>query len=162
MIYFIRKGVDGPIKIGFTSTLAEKRMAQLQTGHHEKMHLLGTIVGSISDEKLLHKELANYHIHGEWFEPKPELLMAISNVVENQREWYYFRQVRTNALDIECKGLRLLVIELQEKIKKLEDEKAFFVDDKLIKSKLEKTNSKLIKRIAKLSDRIRVLTSSEK
>ena len=136
-------------------------MSQLQTGHHEKMHLLGTIPGSISDEKLLHKELANYHIHGEWFEPKPELLIAISDVVENQKEWYYFRQVRTNALDIECKGLRLLVIELREKIKNLEDEKAIFTDDKSSKLKLEKTNDKLIKRIAKLAHRIRTLTAKE-
>ena len=160
MIYFIRKGIDGPIKIGFTSSLAEKRMAQLQTGHHEKLHLLGTIPGLISDEKSLHKELVNYHIHGEWFEPKPELLMVISDVIENQREWYYFRQVKTNALDIECKGLRQLVIELQEKIKSLEAEKATV--DNLDKEKLKRTNDKLIRKIGKLTGRIKDLKSSEK
>lgn len=149
MIYFIRKGVDGPIKIGFTSTFAEKRMSQLQVGHHEPLYLLGTISGSISDEKSLHRELADYHIHGEWFEPKPELLATISDVIENQREWYYFRQVKTNALDVECKGLRALVIELREKIKVLEEEKA--ITDTLDTVKLKKTNDKLIRRIAKLT-----------
>lgn len=160
MIYFIRKGIDGPIKIGFTSSLAEKRMAQLQTGHYEKLHLLGTIPGLISDEKLLHKELVNYNIHGEWFEPKPELLMVISDVIENQREWYYFRQVKTNALDIECKGLRQLVIELQEKIKSLEAEKISIVDERIIR--LEKTNGRLIKKIGKLTSKIKDLRASEK
>ena len=159
MIYFIRKGVDGPIKIGFTSSHAEKRMAQLQTGHHEKLHLLGTIPGSISDEKSLHKELVNYHIHGEWFEPKPELLIAISDVVENQREWCYFRQVKINALDIECKGLRLLVTELRETIRILENEK--IAEERLTKIQLERTNNKLIKRIAKLTEKLRALTDQK-
>lgn len=148
MIYFIRKGIDGPIKIGFTSSSVEKRIAQLQTGHHEKLYLLGTITGSISDEISIHKELSNYHIHGEWFESKPELLMTISDVIENKREWYYFRQVKLNKLVIECKELRLLVVELREKNRILENEKE-------LKIKLERTNSKLLKRIDKLTAELR-------
>lgn len=122
MIYFIRKGLDGPIKIGYTGAAVEKRIAQLQVGHHEPIYLLGTIPGQIADEKAIHKELADYHIHGEWFDPKPELLETLKDVIEHQRNWYYFRQVRFNKLDIECKGLRELAIELRKSLRALEEE----------------------------------------
>ena len=146
----MRKGVDGPIKIGYTSTLPETRMAQLQTGHHEELFLLGTIPGTISEEKLLHKELERYSIRGEWFEPKPELLMAISDAIENKREWYYFRQVRTNLLDIENKSLKDHILKLEEKIKKREERMLF---------KYDKAIQKLQRRVAVLSARNKDLTA---
>lgn len=61
----MRKGLDGPIKIGYTSSSAENRMSQLQTGHHEKLYLLGSIPGTISEEKFLHKELERYLIRND-------------------------------------------------------------------------------------------------
>lgn len=122
MIYFIRKSVDGPIKVGYTAASAQTRMAQLQVGHHEKLYLLGTIPGTISDEKSIHKELCEYRLEGEWFESKAELLETINDVIEHQRNWYYFRQVRFNKLDIECRGLKELIIELRKTIKTLEEE----------------------------------------
>jgi gamma-glutamylcyclotransferase (GGCT)/AIG2-like uncharacterized protein YtfP len=122
----MRKTMDGPIKIGYTSSDAIKRMGQLQTGHHEQLYLLGTIPGVMSDEKAIHKELAEYNIHGEWFEAKPELLEVIKDVIENQRSWYYFRQVKFNKVDIECRGLKALVVELRQTIKTLEEEKEQF------------------------------------
>lgn len=140
----MRKGLDGPIKIGYTSTLAENRMSQLQTGHHETLYLLGTIPGTISEEKFLHKELERYLIRGEWFNPKPELLMAISDAIENKKEWYYFRQIRLNLLDIENKGLKALVLELENKIKTIEQK---------LKEKTDRTAKKLLHRIAMLSAR---------
>ena len=82
--------------------------------------------------------------------------MTISDVIENQKEWYHFRQIKANALDIECKGLRALVIELREKIKILENE----INESDI-VKLKRTNDKLIKRISKLVQRVRLLTSKK-
>jgi hypothetical protein len=156
-IYFIRKGLDGPIKIGYTSSSAKNRMSQLQTGHHENLYLLGTIPGTISEEKFLHKELIYYNINGEWFDPKPELLMVISDAIENQKEWYYFRQVRFNKIDIECKGLNISIFELNNKIKTLEEEKQLIIDVQLVNEKiikrLERTNLKLVKRIHILTAR---------
>lgn len=80
-IYYIRKGAEGPIKIGFTAGQVERRMAQLQTGHHEPLILLGTSPGTIEDEKSIHRELKDFHIHGEWFRPEPALLFTIDEMV---------------------------------------------------------------------------------
>lgn len=148
-IYFMRKSssFDAPIKIGYTSSDAEKRMSQLQTGHHERLYLLGTIPGTMSDEKAIHKELVEYHIQGEWFQGKPELLEVIADVVENQRSWYYFRQVKFNRVDIECRGLRELVIELRKTVKSLEDEKEAL--QKIVDEKFVRTNDKFVKRIGR-------------
>lgn len=142
----MRKGLDGPIKIGYTAALAESRMAQLQVGHHEQLYLLGTIPGTISDEKSLHKELEKYSIRGEWFESKPELLITISDAIENKKEWYYFRQVRFNLLDIENKNLRALVLKLENDIKVVQ----------------EKADAKLERTIKNLQHRIDVLTGRNK
>jgi len=145
----MRKGLEGPIKIGYTAASAEVRMSQLQVGHHEQLYLLGTIPGTISDEKFLHKELERYSIRGEWFEPKPELLMTISDAIENKKEWYYFRQVRFNLLDIENKSLKALVLQLENKIK---------VSEQKAEEKLERTKKHLLHRIAVLVARNKKLT----
>lgn len=140
----MRKGLEGPIKIGYTSALAETRMAQLQVGHHEQLYLLGTIVGSISDENSLHKELERYSIRGEWFEPSPELLMTIADAIENKKEWYYFRQVRFNLLEMENKSLKAHILKLEEKIP----------------FKYDKTVQKLQHRIAVLTAKNKSLTNT--
>lgn len=64
--------------------------------------------------------------------------MAISDAIENQKEWYYFRQVRFNLLDIENKGLKALILELEHKIK-------------IIEEKAERVKGKLLHRIKKLT-----------
>lgn len=160
--------LDGPIKIGYTSSDAEKRMSQLQTGHHERLYLIGTIPGTMSDEKAIHKELAEYHIQGEWFHGKPELLEVIADVVENQRSWYYFRQVKFNRVDIECRGLRELVIELRKNIKILEDkkeelEKALMSAVNAVNNdeKTERMKKKFLLRIGKLTAELKELKSEK-
>lgn len=83
-IYFVRASETGPVKIGFSTGYA-KRIASLGTNHHEKLHLVGLIVGTQKDEQRLHKQFAKYRIRREWFKvegalkqflaklPKPEL-----------------------------------------------------------------------------------------
>lgn len=78
MIYFIQAEGIGHIKIGFTDNDdALIRLASLQIGSPVKLRLLGTILGTADDEKDLHRRFAAYRIHGEWFDPVPELLMMI-------------------------------------------------------------------------------------
>ncbi len=77
MIYFIGAGKNGPIKIGHTRKTVESRMAGLQTGNPEKLHLLASHEGSTLHEKLLHTRFANYRLEGEWFERLPvELFLS--------------------------------------------------------------------------------------
>lgn len=75
-IYFIQVGVDGPIKIGFSSDVAQ-RLRTLQTGHTEKLRLLHKQVGTKEDEAALHRKFRNIHIKGEWYEADPSLVEFI-------------------------------------------------------------------------------------
>lgn len=50
MIYFIQRGVDGPIKIGFTESNIEDRTRSIQTSCPEKLLLLGHVNGTIGQE----------------------------------------------------------------------------------------------------------------
>lgn len=151
-IYFMRKGLEGPIKIGYTSALAETRMAQLQVGHHEQLYLLGTIAGTISDENSLHKELERYSIRGEWFESAPELLITIADAIENKKEWYYFRQVRFNLLEIENKNLKVRIANLEDKLKTIEEKH---------KEKFERATRKFEVRVGKLTGKNKELTNAK-
>jgi len=37
-VYFIQRGEDGPIKIGWSNSV-RTRLATLQTAHHERLHM---------------------------------------------------------------------------------------------------------------------------
>jgi hypothetical protein len=77
VVYFIRQGDDGPIKIGVARD-AEKRRAMLQTGNPVELHLLRTVPGTARLESLLHQRLAPFRLRGEWFEPIEPLLALIA------------------------------------------------------------------------------------
>ncbi len=78
MIYFIQSEATNHIKIGFTeSDDASVRLATLQTGNANRLRLLGTIPGTLEDEKNLHRLFAAHRVSGEWFEPAPEVLAAV-------------------------------------------------------------------------------------
>ncbi len=77
--YFIQSGVDGPIKIGFTSKEdPQERLRDLQTGNPEQLHLIAIIAGNV--ERELHEQFKNDRISGEWFHPSPELLTFINGL----------------------------------------------------------------------------------
>lgn len=81
MIYFIQADGVGHVKIGFTANDdAAVRLATLQVGSPVPLKLLGTIPGTLGDEKNLHRRFASARVHGEWFRPIPELLALISPV----------------------------------------------------------------------------------
>ena len=72
-IYFIQRGFDGPVKIGF-STDIKKRLSALQTSHDAKLRVIRAFDGSESDEASLHARFYKHRLQGEWFSPEPEIL----------------------------------------------------------------------------------------
>ena len=74
MIYFIRIGVDGPIKVGFTSGDPAKRLHTLQAGCPYDLQLLAIAEGDLNDERGIHAKFAESRMRGEWFDPSPALL----------------------------------------------------------------------------------------
>lgn len=67
-VYFIQAGgPDGPVKIGHTVGDPYRRMATLQTGHHERLRMITFLPGSREDEQYFHGMLEEQRLHGEWF-----------------------------------------------------------------------------------------------
>lgn len=67
MIYMIRAGDDGPIKIGFTASNIKKRLSGLQTSHSQRLSIFRLFEGDKADEKRLHTMFADLRRAGEWF-----------------------------------------------------------------------------------------------
>lgn len=77
VVYFIRLGAAGAIKIGKANDL-KARLASLQTAASDKLHVLGFIPGDLAEEAALHRRFAASRLHGEWFRPSRNLLEYIS------------------------------------------------------------------------------------
>jgi len=78
-VYFVQSGDDGPIKIGF-STNIRMRIDNLSVGSPDPLHLLAAIRGGRAEERKMHRMFKDARLHGEWFEPVPELLETISGM----------------------------------------------------------------------------------
>jgi len=76
VVYFIQRGSDGPVKIGFSKN-PKGRLASLQTGIPERLHMLATVPGGKEEEQRLHRRFGPHCIQGEWFHPAPELMAYI-------------------------------------------------------------------------------------
>ena len=74
--YIIRAGLIGPVKIGKADDV-EGRRADLQTAHHETLHVLRIIDTPFDAEPILHSKFAPLRIRGEWFEFDPEMLSFV-------------------------------------------------------------------------------------
>jgi hypothetical protein len=81
-VYFIQVGQSGPIKIGSSFNPAG-RLASLQGGHHDELHLIGVAEGGEAAERELHTKLADFHISREWFEPAQPVLVEIGKRIHN-------------------------------------------------------------------------------
>ena len=66
IIYLIREGLTGPVKIG-TAQNIEQRLSALQTGNPRELHLIGILPEGHKQEQELHTQFASCHIRGEWF-----------------------------------------------------------------------------------------------
>jgi Meiotically up-regulated gene 113 len=64
---------DTAVKIGY-SDAPDARIAMLQTGNPRKLVLLGTIEGTLDDERALHAKYIKDNVLQEWFRPTQELL----------------------------------------------------------------------------------------
>lgn len=77
-VYFIQSEIGGPIKIGVSGN-PQERMDSLQMYYPFKLLVIATIKeGGYKKESELHKRFAKYRLHGEWFDPVPELLDYIN------------------------------------------------------------------------------------
>jgi hypothetical protein len=81
VVYFIQSEYGGPIKIGHSFDV-KKRLGSLQTGHPDKLILLGSFYGSQYDEHELHEKFAPYRIRGEWFQPTEPILEKIKTITK--------------------------------------------------------------------------------
>jgi hypothetical protein len=72
-VYFIQRGPDGPIKIGWSEDV-ERRLSELQTANAEPLHVLGKIEGTMADEAATHAKFASFRMEAEWFRSCPEIL----------------------------------------------------------------------------------------
>lgn len=75
-IYFIQSGDVGPIKIGVSAS-PEMRLASMQTGNPETLHLRLTVKHALHGERAYHRLFREFRIRGEWFQPSSDLLLFI-------------------------------------------------------------------------------------
>lgn len=78
-IYFVRRGDDGPVKIGSARNVT-KRLNDLQVANAEPLRLLAVYTAPARFERELHDYLAADRIGGEWFAPS-ERVLAIAWVL---------------------------------------------------------------------------------
>lgn len=84
LVYFVRSGVGGPIKIG-RSHRPYERLAAMQATSGEGLHLLGMVAGGAELERALHERFAADRLHGEWFAATPALLRHIRKQVVKRK-----------------------------------------------------------------------------
>lgn len=69
-VYVIASDPQGPVKIGYSAD-PQKRLAQLQTGHADRLHLYHaepfTPDRAPLFEKIIHKTVNHHRRTGEWF-----------------------------------------------------------------------------------------------
>lgn len=76
VVYFVGAAESGPVKVGFTTDrTVESRLAQLQTGSHEKLLVLGKVDAGPAVERAIHNVLSTHLVRGEWFEREPALAL---------------------------------------------------------------------------------------
>lgn len=80
MIYFIQQGEDGPVKIGY-ATVIEKRFRALQSASPYPLKVIGSMQGSVVDEKKLHLQFSKHRLQGEWFEPDIEIIKYAADLL---------------------------------------------------------------------------------
>jgi hypothetical protein len=79
VVYFIRSGHSGPIKIGIASDV-KARLRTLQCASPEALAVLATTPGSLELERQLHVQFQHLRKSGEWFNAAPELLEFIAGL----------------------------------------------------------------------------------
>jgi len=79
-VYFIQAEITKRIKIGIAWNPI-RRIKELQVGSPDNLSLLialRTVNSAVTTERHLHHQFQDCRLHGEWFEPVPELLSFIA------------------------------------------------------------------------------------
>lgn len=85
-VYLI-ESTTGQFKIGFTKNDPRRRLAMLRTGNADDLSLVGTVAGTMDDEKELHRLLRPWRVSREWYAQCPAidyLAERVSPVVEGR------------------------------------------------------------------------------
>jgi phage anti-repressor protein len=84
LVYFIREEKTSYYKIGFTSHL-KKRLEKLQTGNRKTLNVYKYFYCNSPNvyENLIHKELQEYHVKGEWYKLEKKIIKTIIKKYEN-------------------------------------------------------------------------------
>ena len=79
-VYFLRAGETGPVKIGWTKDVADRRRV-LQTSHPELLRVIRVVDGTPALERSLHDRFRALRLQGEWFRFDADMLaMALPDV----------------------------------------------------------------------------------
>src|SRR6188474_555408 len=79
-IYFVRQpGVDGPVKIGFTSNLIG-RLRDFERSSPVPLIVAAKVWGGEELERRFHSAFLEHHRRYEWFHPSPRLNDAIAEI----------------------------------------------------------------------------------
>lgn len=89
VIYFVRNGFDGEIKIGVTTNL-KKRLETIQIYCPNEAVLLATLNGDSKKERELHALFSDFRKRGEWFFPSNKLLNYIRTYANITSEHLFY------------------------------------------------------------------------
>lgn len=81
MIYFIRTGLDGPVKIGWSKNVPERQRI-IQPTVPVELILLRTIDAERWVEHWLHQHFSSYRLLGEWFSFDSAMLTIIPPAIK--------------------------------------------------------------------------------
>lgn len=77
VVYFVRSGDAGSIKIGVATNL-QKRLQTFRNGNPAPMLVLASVPGLHADEKRIHRLFGPLRTVREWFSPEQPLLAFIA------------------------------------------------------------------------------------
>jgi hypothetical protein len=97
-IYFILCQTTGRVKCGVASD-PRARLGDLQVGSPTPLKLVAELDGDQAKENAVHRRLAQWHIHGEWFHYVPEVCEVIVDEISKHLKDLYLGKtiVRTFA-----------------------------------------------------------------
>lgn len=73
VVYFLQRGKNGPIKIGFSRN-PKQRITAIQAYCAEKLRVLLILPADAEKrEKAIHEQFQRFRLKGEWFEPSQDL-----------------------------------------------------------------------------------------
>lgn len=88
-VYFLKNPMTGLVKVGYTGNL-KQRLATLERAAGTSLERLAIHLGGREYEQHLHKVMARFREHGEWFRPNTliEAHAAFYRTAEGSAEFY--------------------------------------------------------------------------